>query len=551
MTHEVLNQPPPLENYNAYTTDAALTEGVRRECAAWAEPILTTFGARTGSEEVIRWGFDANENAPVLHTHDRFGNRRDEVTFHPSYHRLMDLSISAGIHSLPWLDPRRGAHVARIAHAYLVSQAEGAHICPVSMTYSSVPALRRQPDLAHIWEPLIAKQAYDRSFRPAPSKDGVLIGMGMTEKQGGSDVRANTTRAELQPDGTYRITGHKWFCSAPMCDGFLVLAQATQGLSCLFVPRFTPDGKKNSFAIQRLKNKLGNRANASSEVEFDQAFAHGVGEPGRGVPTIIEMVNHTRLDCVMGSASIVRQALVQAIHHCRHRRAFGALLIDQPLMQAVLADLAIESEASTVLMLRLARAYDDGDRPFARLATAVAKYWVSKRASVLVGEALECLGGAGYVEESMLPRLYREAPLNSIWEGSGNVIALDVMRAIQKEPEALLAVLDEINEVPEMGRAANAVLDSAREHLNDPGFPRVLTETLAVTLEGSLLRRFSTEDVADGFIETRVMGRHGHTFGTLSNQIALKKIIDRAFTGAERGMSQLTQKPDESRRFQH
>ena len=346
--------------------------------------------------------------------------------------------------------------------------------------------------------------------------------MGMTEKQGGSDVRANSTTAERQPDGTYRITGHKWFCSAPMCDAFLVLAQTSDGLSCLFVPRWTPDGQKNAFFIQRLKNKLGNRANASSEVEFDQAYAHLVGDGGRGVPTIIEMVNHTRLDCVMGAAAIVRQALVQAIHHCRHRRAFGALLIDQPLMQSVLADLALESEAATALMLRLARAYDEEDRPFARLATAVSKYWVSKRAAVLVAEALECLGGAGYVEESIMPRLYREAPLNSIWEGSGNVIALDVMRAIGKEPESLIADLQEIGEVPEMGRVARLVLDG------DPD-PRSLTETLAVTLQGSLLRRFSTQEVADGFIETRVMHKRGHTFGTISRQINRRKILDRTF----------------------
>jgi len=522
MTHEVVNQPPPLENYNAFVTDSALTEGIRRECAAWAAPDLSTFGERIGSEEVIRWGFEANENPPVLHTHDRYGHRRDEVTFHPSYHRLMELSCQAGIHSRPWADPRRGAHVSRIAHAYLVSQAESAHVCPVSMTYSSIPALRKQPDLAKLWEPLINTQQYDPSFRPAALKNGALIGMGMTEKQGGSDVRANSTRAEVQADGTYRITGHKWFCSAPMCDGFLVLAQAAEGLSCLFVPRWTPDGVKNGFHIQRLKDKLGNRANASSEVEFVDAWAHAVGEPGRGVPTIIEMVNHTRLDCVMGSASIVRQALVQAIHHCRHRKAFGKLLIDQPLMQAVLADLAIESEAATVLMLRLARAYDEGDRLFARLATAFAKYWVSKRATTLVAEALECLGGAGYVEESIMPRLYREAPLNSIWEGSGNVIALDVMRAIQKEPESLHAVLREIGEVPEMARVASAVLDNPN--------PRVVSETLGVTLQASLLRRFSTQAVADAFEQTRLFHQHGHTLGTIGNQIAAKDIIARAFT---------------------
>ena len=520
MTHEVLNQPPPLENYNAYSTDLALGEGIRREQAAWAHTELQTFGERTGSAEVIRWGFDANENPPVLHTHDRYGHRRDEVTFHPSYHRLLDLSIQAGIHSRPWQMPDNGAHVARIAQAYLISQAEAAHVCPVSMTYASIPALRHQPDLASEWGPRIATQIYDPACRPG--KASALVGMGMTEKQGGSDVRANTTRAELQPDGTWRITGHKWFCSAPMCDAFLVLAQAPQGLSCLFVPRWTPDGRKNTIAIQRLKNKLGNRANASSEVEFDQTYARLVGEPGRGVPTIIEMVNHTRLDCVMGSAAIVRQALVQAIHHARHRKAFGKLLIDQPLMQSVLADLALESEAATVLMLRLARAYDEGDRPFARLATAVAKYWVAKRAPALVAEALECLGGAGYVEESIMPRLYREAPLNSIWEGSGNVIALDVMRAIEKEPESLISMLDEIGAVPEMGRVARRVLDGAPD-------ARSLTETLAITLQGSLLRRFSTQEAADGFIETRVMQKRGLTFGTISNRIESSKILNRAF----------------------
>ena len=522
MTHEVLNQPPSLANYNAFSTDHALIEGVRREHASWACPELLTFGARTGSEEVIRWGFDANENPPVLHTHDRYGHRRDEVTFHPSYHRLMELSVNAGIHSSPWADPRPGAHVARIAHAYLVSQAEAAHVCPVSMTYASIPALRQQAELARLWEPLIMPSQYDPSFRPVTAKNGALIGMGMTEKQGGSDVRANSTRAELQAGGTYRITGHKWFCSAPMCDAFLVLAQATQGLTCFFIPRWTPDGRKNLIAIQRLKNKLGNRANASSEVEFDQAWAHIVGDPGRGVPAIIEMVNHTRLDCVMSSAAVVRQALVQAIHHCRHRMAFGKLLIEQSLMQAVLADLALESEAATVLMLRLARAYDEGDRWFARLATAVAKYWISKRAPTLVAEALECLGGGGYVEESIMPRLYREAPLNSIWEGSGNVIALDVMRAIDREPESLLAVFDEIDKVPEMGRVARSALDAAPD-------ARTVAETLAVTLQGSLLRRFSTQEVADGFIATRVMRQRGHTFGTISNRLATKLIVDRAW----------------------
>lgn len=532
MTHEVLNQPPALEDYNAFTTDAALTEGIDRDGAGWAREALTAFGARTGSAEVYRWGFDANENRPVLHTHDRFGHRRDEVTYHPSYHRLMELSIATGgIHSRPWADPRPGAHVSRIAHAYLVSQVEGAHVCPVSMTYSSVPPIRRQPDVAAIWEPLIAKQAYDAGFRPAAAKAGVLVGMGMTEKQGGSDVRANTTRAEPAMDG-YRVTGHKWFCSAPMCDAFLILAQIREaklsedGLTCFLIPRWTPAGEKNAFFIQRLKNKLGNHANASSEVEFESAWAMRIGEPGRGVATIIEMVNHTRLDCVMGSAAIVRQALVQAIHHCRHRSAFGKRLIDQPLMQSVLADLAIESEAATTLMLRLARAYDEGDRHFARLATAISKYWVSKRAGVLVGEALECLGGAGYVEESILPRLYREAPLNSIWEGSGNVMALDVMRAIAKEPEALEAVLKEIG--PDFSEWVQSSLAT--------GNPRLIAETLAIALQASILRRHAPQIISDAFIATRVRrrGERGFTMGTIPPEIAANaaaKLIERSYPG--------------------
>ena len=529
MTHEVLNQPSPLHDYNAFSTDAALSEGLRRERASHFCATLESFGQRTGSEEVSRWGFEANENPPALHTHDRYGNRRDEVLFHPSYHRLMELSVNAGIHSEPWAQPQPGAHVARIAKAYLVSQAEGAHVCPISMTYASVPALRKQPDLAAIWEPLIASRAYDQSFLPAFAKRGALLGMGMTEKQGGSDVRANTTRAEKNSDDTYRVTGHKWFCSAPMSDAFLILAQLNDGLTCFLVPRWNPGGEKNAFFIQRLKNKLGNRANASSEIEFENAHAHLVGEPGRGVATIIDMVNHTRLDCVMGSAAIVRQALVQAIHHCRHRRAFRSLLIDQPLMRTVLADIALESEAATVLMLRLARAYDEGDRPFSRLATAVAKYWVSKRAALLVGEALECLGGAGYVEESILPRLYREAPLNSIWEGSGNVIALDVMRAVTKEPETIDAVLLEICKVPELGRMARKVFEAERT----PAYPRQLAETLAICLQASLLTQFAPPPVAEWFIQTRVEGRRGQTLGTISMESTTAgKILDRAFPDA-------------------
>ena len=366
----------------------------------------------------------------MLHTHDTRGQRIDEVRFHPAWHELMSLSVRFGLHNLPWREARGGAHVARAALFYLASQNEAGHGCPISMTYACVPALRRQPDVAESWEPRIVTTTYDPRFLPAEQKSGVLIGMAMTEKQGGSDVRANTSRAvpagKGGPGAEYRLTGHKWFCSAPMCDAFLVLAQAPDGLSCFLLPRWTPDGQRNNFFMQRLKNKLGNRSNASSEMEFADAYALLMGEEGRGVRTIVEMVNHTRLDCTLGSSGLMRQAVVQAVHHTRHRAAFGHLLIDQPLMQNVLADLCLESEAATVLAMRLARAYDsqeESEARFRRIATAVAKYWVCKRTPPAVNEALECLGGNGFVEDGILPRLYRESPLNSIWEGSGNVIA--------------------------------------------------------------------------------------------------------------------------------
>ena len=437
MNHEVLNQPPPLVDYNLFSTDRALREAVAREGAGWACAQIEEYGRKVGTAEAIEWGVLANEHPPVLHTHDRYGHRRDEVEFHPAWHHVMRLAVEYGIHNLPWACPRPGAHVARAALAMLASQNEAGHVCPISMTYSSVPVLRHESALAAEWEPRIHSTQYDPSFRPASEKAGALVGMAMTEKQGGSDVRANTTRAEHVGNREYVLHGHKWFCSAPMCDAFLVLAQAPAGLSCFFLPRWTPGGKANAFHLQRLKPKLGNRSNASSEVEFHGAWARLVGEEGRGVATILEMVHHTRLDCIIGSAALMRRALVEALHHARHRHVFGRALIDQPLMRNVLADLAVESEAATALMMRLARAFDEGDRRFARLAVAASKYWVSKRAPALVAEALECLGGNGFVEESMMPRLYREAPLNSIWEGSGNVIALDVLRAMAKEPEAL------------------------------------------------------------------------------------------------------------------
>jgi putative acyl-CoA dehydrogenase len=522
VNHEVLNQAPALVDYNLFATDRALKSAVAREGAGWACGALDDFGGRMGSVEVIEWGAQANENPPVLHTHDRFGYRRDLIEFHPAWHNVMRTSMEAGIHHLPWASPRPGAHVARAALAMMASQNEAGHVCPLSMTYSVVPVLRRHPELAAEWEPRLHSNRYDASTRPAGEKHGVLMGMAMTEKQGGSDVRANTTRAERIGGDEYALTGHKWFCSAPMSDAFLVLAQAQGRLTCFFLPRFTPDGKPNGFHIQRLKSKLGNRSNASGEVEFDAAWARRIGEEGRGVATIIEMVNHTRLDCVMGAASLMRQALVQAMHHARHRHAFGKALIDQPLMRGVLADLALESEAATLLLMRIARAFDEEDRPFARLAVAAGKFWVAKRVTTHVGEALECLGGNGYVEESPMPRLYREAPLNSIWEGSGNVLALDVLRAIRKDPGALDAVRAEIALCGDR-RVTSLALDPV-----DEPEARGLAERIALALEASLMLRFSPG--GESFCASRIEGRGGRTFGSLPSGLDLHPILESAFS---------------------
>src|SRR2546425_399716 len=532
-TDRVLNQPPPLQDYDPLALDQALAQALRREGAAWATAEIGAFARRTASPEGVGWGFQANENRPRLCTHDRFGTRIDEVEFHPAWHELMRLSIGSGVHSGPWRDPREGAHVARAAKMLLVSQAEAGHGCPISMTYSAFPALQRQPDLLDEWAPRIVSLDYDARVRPPVEKRGALIGMGMTEKQGGSDVRANTTRAEPVGSGAYALTGHKWFCSAPMSDAFLVLAQAPRGLSCFLLPRWTPDGERNRFQLQRVKDKLGNRSNASAEVELDRSWARLVGDEGRGVSTIVEMVNHTRLDCVIGAAAVMRQALVQAAHHCRHRSAFGRLLIEQPLMRAVLADLAIESEAATVLMMRLARAYDRREQEggFRRLGTAIAKYWVCKRAAPMVAEALECLGGNGYVEESILPRLYREAPLNSIWEGSGNVICLDVLRALQKEPQARDAVVTELRLARGADRRLDAALDDVEARLASPdeAGARRLVESLALALQGSLLARHSPAPVSDAFCAARLRGDHGYAFGALPAGIDAGAVLERAW----------------------
>jgi putative acyl-CoA dehydrogenase len=548
------NQVPPLTGYNLFLSDRTLAQAVEREGAGWAREQISELGRLLGTEEAQRWGFEANENRPVLHTHDRHGNRRDEVVFHPAWHNLMRTSVAHRLHSLPWEQQqsgsgsakthRSGAHVARAALMMLTAQNEAGHTCPISMTFSAVAALRAEPDLARAWEPRILSSTYDSRFAPAQEKSGVLLGMGMTEKQGGSDVRANTTRAEgIGNSREYLITGHKWFVSAPMCDAFLILAQAPRGLSCFLLPRWTPSGERNHFHIQRLKDKMGNRSNASSEVEFAQAWAHLVGEEGRGVHTIIEMVNHTRLDCAIAAAGLMRQGLAQAVHHAGHRRAFGKLLIEQPLMRNVLADLAIESEAATLLMVRLARSFDaresdTGERAFCRIATAIAKYWLCKRSPVHVGEALECLGGNGYVEESVMPRLYREAPLYSIWEGSGNVICLDVLRALTKDPATVEALLAELKSVAGADKRLDSYIAGIQEWLVDKagsvslhGYgatdyaARELTERLALALQASLVVRHSSQTVADVFIASRLAGQHGQAFGTLPAGVDVDSIL--------------------------
>ncbi len=538
-THEVLNQVPPLVGYNLFESDAALREALEREGGGFAEDEARALGARIGSAEVLQWGFQANEYPPVLKTHDRFGHRLDEVDFHPAWHALMKVAIEAGLHTEPWQKPREGAHVARAAKFMIVAQNEYGHLCPIAMTYAVVPALRRQPDVAAAWEPLLLSKVYDPRCVPAAEKAGVLMGMAMTEKQGGSDVRANTTRAESRgtggPGGEYAITGHKWFCSAPMSDAFLTLSQTTSGVSCFLLPRFTPDGQKNRVYFQRLKSKLGNRSNASSEVEFDGAFAQMVGDEGRGVATIVEMVNHTRLDCVLGSTSLMRAALTQALHHADHRSAFGKRLADQPLMKNVLADLAVESEAATILAMRLARAYDRrGDSfeaPFKRIATAVAKYWICKRGPATVAEALECHGGNGFVEESILPRLYREAPLNSIWEGSGNVICLDVLRAMAREPETMEALFHEIKLASGQDRRFDThvhALETDRDGGDLEVRARRFVERLSLGLQGSLLLRFGHPAITEAFCASRLAGDWGQAFGTLPRGVDFDAILTRA-----------------------
>ncbi|ROQ26447.1 putative acyl-CoA dehydrogenase [Streptomyces sp. PanSC19] len=540
-THEVTNQVPPLTGHDV-SADPALLEALRREGAGWAEAEVRELGARAGGEEAQEWGRLAERHSPVLHTHDRYGHRIDEVEFHPHWHALMDVAVRHGLHGAPWRDERPGAHVARAAKVFVWGQADAGHLCPVSMTYAAVPALRVQPELAEVYEPLLTSSVYDFGLRVPTEKRGIIAGMSMTEKQGGSDVRANTTRAVPTGEpGQYALTGHKWFTSAPMSDVFLTLAQAPGGLSCFLVPRVLPDGSRNAIRLQRLKDKLGNRSNASSEIEYEGALGRLVGEEGRGVATIIRMVNMTRLDCAISSASGMRLGLVQAVHHATHRTAFGARLVDQPLMRNVLADLAVEAEAATVASLRLAGAVDRAARGDAeeeqlrRLGLAVTKYWVCKRAPAHAAEALECLGGNGYVEDSGLPRLYRESPLPSIWEGSGNVAALDVLRAMSRQPEAVEAFFAEVDRAAGADRRFDAAVAGLRKDLAGLGDPdavaygaRRLVERLALVLQGSLLVRHGHPAIADAFCASRLDGDRGLAFGTLPAGVDTAAIIARS-----------------------
>jgi len=560
-THTVANQPPPLVGIDVFSSNLPLVEATEREGAGWIAERASALGRFVGEVggvggSPIEWGRLANENKPVLHTHDRYGNRLDEVEFHPAWHQLMKMGVEHELHSLPWTSDDSAAHAARAAIYMTGMQAEAGYACPITMTFAVVPALRAQPELAAEWEPLVTATTYDPRSIPAAEKGSAIAGMAMTEKQGGSDVRANTTYARPLNGGgagaEYQLTGHKWFCSAPMSDLFLVLAQAesadgsAEGLSCFLMPRILPDGTRNAMHIQRLKDKLGNRSNASSEIELHNAWAQMVGEPGRGVPTIIEMVGHTRLDCVIGAAAGMRAAVVQATHHAAHRAAFGKTLIDQPLMRNVLADLCLESEAATALAMRLARAYDEAGNDardgvddsdaqlFKRVATAVGKYWACKRAPNHAFEAMECLGGNGYVEDSGMPRLYREAPLTSIWEGSGNVISLDVLRALSRSPRSLEVFLAEV----ELAAGADARLDAHVQGLKSQLFgedpatlesrARRVVEGMALALEGSLLVRGAPPAVADAFCASRLGGDGGLEYGTLPAGSDFETIIERS-----------------------
>jgi putative acyl-CoA dehydrogenase len=534
-THVVTNQVPPLDGYNP-ASSPVLMEALVAEGAGWGADEVADLGALSGTRQAQRWGELADRNRPILRTHNKYGHRIDEVEYDPAYHELMSVAIAHGLHAAPWADDRPGAHVLRAAKTS-VWTVDAGHVCPISMTYAVIPALRFNPALAEVYEPLLTSREYDPELRVATTKGGITAGMSMTEKQGGSDVRAGTTQATRSSDGSYRLTGHKWFTSAPMCDIFLVLAQAPGGLSCFLLPRVLPDGSRNRMFLQRLKDKLGNRANASSEVEYDGATAWLIGEEGRGVPTIIEMVNLTRLDCALGSATSMRSGLARAVHHAQHRKAFGAYLIDQPLMRNVLADLAVEAEAATIVAMRMAGATDNavrGDETEAllrRIGLAASKYWVCKRATPHAAEALECLGGNGYVEESGMPRLYREAPLMGIWEGSGNVSALDTLRAMATRPACVEVLFAELDKTAAQDPRLDAHVEQLRSQLGDFDTvayrARKIAGDICLALQASLLVRRGHPAVSEAFLASRLDGRWGGAFGTLPTGLDVAAILER------------------------
>ena len=537
---QVTNQPPPLEPYNLLQTDRVLHAALIREKAGWAVGELTSLGKTLGAPETIKLGFAANVYPPVLRAFDRYGHRIDEVEFHPAWHALLSLAVEAGLHASPWANPRPGAHVARAAGTFMLTQIESGVYCPIAMTYDAVPALRHAPAAAAEWLPRMFTRQYDPRFGPASQKTGVLLGMAITENQGGSDLRTNTTQAEFRgsdgPRRLFRLTGQKWFMSAPMCDAFLVLAQSKGGLSCFLVPRWTPDGERNAIHLLRLKDKLGNRSNASSEVEFVGAEGELIGEEGRGIPTIIEMSNYARLDCAIASAGLIRQAVAQATHHAAHRAAFAKKLIDQPLMTNVLADLAVESEAATVLMMRLARAYDESDQPaliWRRVMTPAVKFWICKRAPLAAAEAMEVLGGSGYVEECVMPRLYREVPVNSIWEGAGNIMCLDVLRALERMPDAVELLLREVAESAQADKRLRITADRLKRKLSerdwkDESQARTVVRDLVLTMQAALLLRHAPAPVAEAFCASRLGEEPGGALGLLPPGIDCRAIVERA-----------------------
>ena len=536
-THEVSNQPPPLVGYNAWTGDSVLRAAVAREGGGWIDEQAASLGDLVGSERMQLLANQANRFAPELRTHDRYGNRVDEVAYHPAYHELMQLAFTNALHSLAWTAAGPGGFVARAALNFLWNQGENGTSCPVTMTFASVQVLRNAPEIARVWEPKLLAPAYDPQPVPVTEKAAATVGMAMTEKQGGSDLRANQTRARRVSDDLYELRGHKWFCSAPMSDGFLTLALLDGALTCFFVPRSLPDGTRNRLLIQRLKDKVGNRSNASSEIEYEGTLAQLIGEPGRGIATLIEMAHLTRFDIVVAAAGMIRAAVHQVLHHCAHRVVFGRLLADQPLMQNVLADLAIESEAAILIAFRLARAFDrmahdEHERLLTRIATPIAKYWLCKRLPMLVAECMECIGGNGYVEEGPLARLYREAPLNGIWEGSGNVICLDVLRAMQKTPDARDALFRELGPAIAADGRVSRYLDVIGTELGNAqgleGRARRVTEMLAQILSAALLVQHSPKEVVDAFCVARLGRDGGKAFGTLPGRVECTAIIDRA-----------------------